>query len=349
MIQKRKVTMYTLADETGLSIATISRAFDPHSRMKPEKRQLVLDTAKRLGYVQNKMAARLSQETVRIGVLIYGSIRNYYTGYVEGIRDAHAEYADYKVDCDLRVLDRTEHPAEEAYAVLDAFIETGCRGAIVSGLSSAWHANALNRLADVGIPFILLDSDAPGSRRAGVSMNDSLTAGAMAAELLGMAMDIRPVHSRRAAVLRVSKNNITQVQRSEAFKEAATRYGIESVRIFDTENLPGQAEIIMNRILDEEPALGGIYVSSANSVPVCRMVREFGLKMALVTSDVFDALNEYILDGTVFATLWQDPFSQARRAFEAMYAHLAEGQEIPEFIESRSQVVMRSNLHYFTK
>ena len=79
------------------------------------------------------------------------------------------------------------------------------------------------------------------------------------------------------------------------------------------------------------------------------MVREFGLKTALVTSDVFDALNEYILDGTVFATLWQDPFSQARRAFEAMYAHLAEGQEIPEFIESRSQIVMRSNLHYFTK
>ena len=198
MIQKRKVTMYTLADETGLSIATISRAFDPHSRMKPEKRQLVLDTAKRLGYVQNKMAARLSQETVRIGVLIYGSLRDYYTGYVEGIRDAHAEYADYKVDCDLRVLDRAEHPAEEACSVLDAFIETGCRGAIVSGMSSAEHANALNRLADAGIPFILLDSDTPGSRRAGVSMNDSLTAGAMAAELLGMAMDIRCADSRRA-------------------------------------------------------------------------------------------------------------------------------------------------------
>ena len=349
MNTQRKVTMYTLADETGLSIATISRAFDPHSRMKPEKRQLVLDTAKRLGYVQNKMAARLSQATMHIGVLIFGSLREYYDGYVAGFRDAHAEYADYKVECDLQVLPKSEHSIDDAYRVLDAFIEAGHDGVIVSGLSSSRHIRALNRLADAGIPFILLDSDAPGSCRAGVSMNDADTAGQMAAELLGIAMNLRGTRSRRAAVLRVDDQNSTQVRRSEAFAAAAPAYGIESVRIFNTENRPEIAEVIMNRLLEEDPGIGGIYVSSANSIPVCRMVKRFGMQTALVTSDVFDALNEYLLDGTVFATLWQDPFSQARRAFEAMYAHLAEGREIPETILAKPQIVIRSNLHYFTK
>ena len=46
---KPKVTMYTIAKEVGMSIAAVSRAFDPKSCLKPEKRDLILETAKRLG------------------------------------------------------------------------------------------------------------------------------------------------------------------------------------------------------------------------------------------------------------------------------------------------------------
>lgn len=65
---KPKVTMYTIAKEVGMSIAAVSRAFDPKSCLKPEKRDLILETAKRLGYVTEPMASRLSSEPLRIGV-----------------------------------------------------------------------------------------------------------------------------------------------------------------------------------------------------------------------------------------------------------------------------------------
>ena len=83
---KPKVTMYTIAKEVGMSIAAVSRAFDPKSCLKPEKRDLILETAKRLGYVPNRMASRLSSEPLRIGVLIYGQVRVYYSILERGIQ-----------------------------------------------------------------------------------------------------------------------------------------------------------------------------------------------------------------------------------------------------------------------
>ncbi len=91
---KPKVTMYTIAKEVGMSIAAVSRAFDPKSCLKPEKRDLILETAKRLGYVPNRMASRLSSEPLRIGVLIYGQVRVYYSILERGIQSAFRSYMD---------------------------------------------------------------------------------------------------------------------------------------------------------------------------------------------------------------------------------------------------------------
>ncbi|MBQ8509513.1 MAG: LacI family DNA-binding transcriptional regulator [Clostridia bacterium] len=350
-MSSRKVTMYTIAAETGLSIAAVSRAFDPHSRLKPEKRQLILDTAKRLGYVQNKMASRLSGDAMKIGVLIYGTLEVYYREYVAGIRDAHAEFVDYKVDCDLRLLDRSRDALEAAYAVLDEFIAAGVDGVVINGLSSSEHTEPLRRLADAGIPFILLDSDVPDSLRSGVSMNDTATAGRMAAQLLSCGMAVCGASTKKTAVFPADAGNLSQVSLTDSFRAGAAEYGLEVVRICDTENRTDLAEELLEGLLADHPDLGGIYISSANSMPICHRLRARGLagKLAVVTSDVFDELNGCIMDGTVFATIYQDPFMQARAAFEALYRAAAEGTPIPERILARPQAVLRSNLELYTK
>jgi LacI family transcriptional regulator len=345
----KKVTMYTIADETGLSIAAVSRAFDPHSRLKPDKRQLILDTAHRLGYVPNKMAARLSRPPMRIGVLIYGTIKDFYDGYVDGIRDAHGEYADYKVDCELRVLDRNLYPVSEAYKVLDEFVAAGYDGVIVQGLSYAQDVPRLNRLAEAGIPLILLNSDVAGCRRAGISTVDAEAAGRMAAQLLSIGMKTKCAASGRAAIFRSDGLNITQMQLCESFCRFSADYGIEVSQICDTENRASLAESTTARLLAEDPDIGGIYVSSANCVPVCRWLIEHDLadRIALVVSDVFDAMQSYLMDGTIFSTIHQSPFMQARKAFEAMYYHLADGVEIPKQMLAQPRIVLESNLHFY--
>ncbi len=350
--QNKRVTMYTIAAEVGMSIAAVSRAFDPDSRLKPEKRQLILDTAKRLGYVQNKMASRLSGDPMKIGVLIYGTLREYYEEYVAGIRAAHSAFADYKVDCDLQILNAATNTPEEACQIIHRFAEQKMDGVIVSGLSTRNFASTLNRLAAAKIPLILLDSDVPEVQRCCVSGSDTQTAGGLAAQLLSIAVaGNRFAKSRQVAILRSNGENQSQRSLTEAFHQGASRYGLEVVAVENTENKSGKAAEITDALLKNHPELGGIYVSSANSVPVCRRLQELGLtgKIALVTSDVFEELNGYLRDGTVFSTIYQDPFHQAKSAFEALFYAISDGDPIPEFLRAKPQAVFDSNLHLFIR
>ena len=119
----------------------------------------------------------------------------------------------------------------------------------------------------------------------------------------------------------------------------------------NTENQPDRAAEITGQLLETYPNLSGIYVSSANSVPVCRRLQELGLdgKISLVASDVFEALNNFLRSGTVFATIYQDPFHQAKSAFEALFYAISDGEPIPQTLRAKPQAVFESNLHLFTR
>ena len=90
---EQKVTIYTLAEKLNMSVSAVSRAFNPNSKLSAEKRKIILEAAEQYGYVQNKMASRLSQQPIRIGVLMRGRIEAYYLKMLDGIKAATANDA----------------------------------------------------------------------------------------------------------------------------------------------------------------------------------------------------------------------------------------------------------------
>ena len=89
---EQKVTIYTLAEKLNMSVSAVSRAFNPNSKLSAEKRKIILEAAEQYGYVQNKMASRLSQQPIRIGVLMRGRIEAYYLKMLDGIKAAYADF-----------------------------------------------------------------------------------------------------------------------------------------------------------------------------------------------------------------------------------------------------------------
>ncbi len=65
------VSIKTIAEECGVSIATVSKALNGHSDVGAATKKHVLDTAKRLGYTPNAQARALkTNKTFNIGVLL---------------------------------------------------------------------------------------------------------------------------------------------------------------------------------------------------------------------------------------------------------------------------------------
>ena len=65
------ISIKDIAGECGVSIATVSKALNNHKDVSEATKQLVRDTAKRLGYLPNSQARALkTNKTYNIGVLL---------------------------------------------------------------------------------------------------------------------------------------------------------------------------------------------------------------------------------------------------------------------------------------
>jgi len=73
MIRKKKVTIYDVASEAGVSRQTVSRVMNDRPDVAQETRERVLDVVERLGYQPSQLARSLSQGTsCTLGVIGYG-------------------------------------------------------------------------------------------------------------------------------------------------------------------------------------------------------------------------------------------------------------------------------------
>ena len=59
----QRITLREVAQETGFSVNTVSKALRDAPDLSVQTKRLIQDTAKRLGYVVNNMASALRSET----------------------------------------------------------------------------------------------------------------------------------------------------------------------------------------------------------------------------------------------------------------------------------------------
>lgn len=96
------VSIKTIAEECGVSIATVSKALNNHSDVGVATKQLVCETAKRLGYLPNAQARALkTNKTYNIGVLLNDKAKSglthcYFSAVLDGFR-VEAEKKGYDI------------------------------------------------------------------------------------------------------------------------------------------------------------------------------------------------------------------------------------------------------------
>ncbi|MEX2104689.1 MAG: catabolite control protein A [Bacilli bacterium] len=82
------VTIYDVAREAGVSMATVSRVVNGNPNVKPSTRKKVLETIERLGYRPNAVARGLaSKKTTTVGIVIPDISSNYFAEITRGIED----------------------------------------------------------------------------------------------------------------------------------------------------------------------------------------------------------------------------------------------------------------------
>lgn len=145
------VTIYDIADEAGVSIATVSRVFNDNPRVSETTRASVLKIADRLGYQPHVSARSLARRQTETVSAIIPMLSNYfYAEILKGLQDRMSQSPYDLLVFSAPTLDEVEGQLEKA-------LHRG-RSAGVMLFSSPVLEETEKRLKRSNLPIVLVDS-----------------------------------------------------------------------------------------------------------------------------------------------------------------------------------------------
>jgi LacI family transcriptional regulator len=163
---KRRTSLKDLAQELGVSIATVSRALHSSPEIGKEMQQRGKDMAKRLNYRPNPFAQSLRKEAPRvIGVVVPNLVTHYYAAVLDGIEN-EARQAGYSV-----ISANTHELFEDEQQAISNFIDLHVVGIIACLAQSTTDYSHFTELDDMGIPLVFFGRTCLTDRFSSVTAN----------------------------------------------------------------------------------------------------------------------------------------------------------------------------------
>lgn len=207
------VTLRRIAHETGVSVATVSRALRRPEAVSPATRERILKVVERHRYVPDAQAASFSsRRTGLIGLIVPTISNSIYAAFTEAVQ-ARLQDADRKL-----LIANTNYSSDIENQVIRKLVESRVEGVILTGYRR--EQTLYDLLRHYSIPFVVTWSTSPDADVPAISF-DNGAAAALATERL-----ITLGHRRIGLICGVSAVNDRAAQRLEAYLKVLNHHDI---------------------------------------------------------------------------------------------------------------------------
>lgn len=342
----KRIGIPEIARLANVTIGTVDRALHGRRGIRESTRLRILEIAKSVGYRPNMAARALSvrRTPVRIGVCIPREIHYYFDQLYQGIA-TEAQRAELSgIETIWR---RTERLGEGEVENVEELVRAEPSALILTPGSPRELTPVIDEAEQRGIRVICVDTDAPASRRSTAVSVDPEVSGRVAAELLsGMVPPGSPV-AIVTGMLQIEDHR----RKAESFRAAYPRFCIGGTvdEIIEAHDDEDEAFQKCFALLERHGALAGVYVNTANCLPVCRAIGAMGLagRVKLITTDLFAEMRPYFEKGTISACVYSPPFVQGELAMRLAVDHILHEAPLPKAHLLAPQLVMRSTFQLF--
>jgi LacI family transcriptional regulator len=329
----------------GVSIGTVDRALHGRRGISSKTRARVLTAAEKLNYKPNVAARTLKlNRRLRIGVHLPLQITSFFDPLREGIRAAAKAAVGVTLELDFRAY---PHMGKGDVELLGTDFARHYDGLILTPGDPAKYDPLIRRLAAQGIPVVCVASDAPRSGRLASISIDAATSGGIAAELFARTL-------RKPATVAIITGDLSTQDHAEKLNGFAATLAIIAPHLsvlpaLETHDWPEKARRETLALLQRKGRPSGIYISTANSLPVLRTLekQEALGDILVVATDLFPELIPFLESGQILCTLYQRPSAQGKTAFEALIRYLLDGTAPESVTRFPPHIVLRSNLPLF--
>jgi LacI family transcriptional regulator len=213
-MEKHTITIYDVAREANVSMATVSRVVNGNPNVKPTTRKKVLEVIDRLDYRPNAVARGLaSKKTTTVGVIIPNVTNVYFSSLARGIDDVATMYK-YNI-----ILANSDGNAKKEISVLNTLLAKQVDGIIYMGNSIS--SELRTQFAHSKTPIVLAGSVDEQAEFGSVHINYAAAVEEAVADLLNHG-------NQRVAFISGPLNEpINGKYRLEGYKKVLAKNGIE--------------------------------------------------------------------------------------------------------------------------
>lgn len=164
---KKKVTIYDIAKTLGITAATVSRALNNNPKISETTRTLVMETAKKMNYEQNKFALALkSGKSNNVGVVVPFINRNFFSSIIRGIEEELYPKGYHVIICQTH--EDTKKEEETIQNLLNAQVD----GILMSVSKTTHSIKHFEKVLKKNTPLVFFDRVKPVKGVSTVTIDD---------------------------------------------------------------------------------------------------------------------------------------------------------------------------------
>ena len=148
-----KTTIYDIAKKLNITAATVSRALNNNPKISENTRKLVLETAAKMNYKQNRLALALrSGKSNNVGVIVPRIDSNFFASIIRGIEEELYPEGYHVIIC------QTHEDGKKELDNINTLLNAQVDGVLMS-ISNIVEENnqAFKRVVDKNVPLVFFD------------------------------------------------------------------------------------------------------------------------------------------------------------------------------------------------
>lgn len=334
-----------IAEAVGVSIGTVDRALHGRGGVRPDTLDRILRAAKQLKYTPNLAARNLKlNRDLRIGVFLPAQISSFFDPLRAGIQVASSAFSAAQIEVVFHSYPRL---GVDDIACMEKSDWKQFNGVILAPGDPGRLSSITRAAENERKPIVFVATDAARVPRLSSIAVEAAISGGIAAELLGQIIPGKGSVAVITGDLKIKDH--AEKLRGFAAALATLAPHLRLLPTVESHESPEDAYRATKALLERSADIRGVYINTANSMPVMRAIQESGRLDAIrvVATDLFPDLADLIESGHVFASLNQRPFTQGRTAFEVLSRYLVMGTVPRQVIRLSPHIVLRSNLPLF--
>jgi LacI family transcriptional regulator len=343
MNEGKPALLSDVAARAGVSTATVDRVLNHRPGVRQNTVQRVLKAAAELAYLpEADLYAALAPPPMRLAFLLPAGTNRFIRMLGDTVAYSQDHWSPFNVKCSVEFIESFD-PEVLAKSLLRA----GARvdGVAFMALEHPAVREAVNTLAERGVPSVTLISDISNTQRVGYVGLDNRAAGRTAGYLIARFIGPRPA---KVGMIAGSLSYRAHEEREAGFLHLFQEQfpAIEVVGLREGHDDEAKNYQQTQVLLEQHPDLAGIYNIGGASDGVARALKEAGRqhKVVFIGHGLTPDTRALLIDGCMDAVITQSP-ATAMTSCVRIFTNLRDKRDAMGGVEvARSQVIFRENL-----